>query len=488
MTGKCYIDNKWVLGKGKAFNSINPSTLNTIWSGKASTTNDVSIAIDSATKAFKDWSQLSIIKRIQYLTSFAKICALEKETLAKTIRDEMGKPLWEARQEVSAMIAKINISIQAYDERCKNISKPIGEAISETKFRAHGPLVVFGPFNLPGHLPNGHIVPALLAGNTIVFKPSEQTPKVGEYLTKIWHKCKLPKGVFNMVQGSKKTGIALCHNKHIKGILFTGSFETGAAIHKQLAGQPQKILALEMGGNNPLIVHNPKSIKSAVYATIQSAYITSGQRCVCARRLIVCKNKANQTFINSLICAIKNIKYGPVNKKEEPYMGPIISKQAVKSIIGFQQDLLAKGAKPLVECTTDKINPYLVSPGLIDVSDVKDRNDCEAFGPLLQMIVVDTFEAAIEEANNTDYGLSAGILCQSEKLFKQFKQMSNAGIINWNRQITGASSSAPFGGTGKSGNFRPSAFFAADYCAYPIATIQAKDILMPDKLEPGLEL
>src|SRR3990167_8941296 len=176
---------------------------------------------------------------------------------------------------------------------------PFGRAV--LRHRGHGVMAVLGPYNLPGHLPNGHIIPALLAGNTVVFKPSALTSLVGQKLMEVWEKTNLPKGVLNLVQGGKETGIALAHHPDINGIYFTGSYETGKSLHQFFAGRPEVILALEMGGNNPLVVFNVQNLAAAVYLTIQSAFITSGQRCSCARRLIVANNKEGADFVKRLV-------------------------------------------------------------------------------------------------------------------------------------------------------------------------------------------
>jgi succinylglutamic semialdehyde dehydrogenase len=347
-------------------------------------------------------------------------------------------------------------------------------------------MVVLGPFNFPGHLPNGHIVPALLAGNTVIFKPSEQTPLVTEQILKCWESSKIPKGVINMIHGKKTTGRYLLEHPDIDGLLFTGSYQTGRELAMAMAKTPGKILALEMGGNNPLIVGTVKNKQIAAYLTIQSAYLTSGQRCTCARRLIVNADKEGELFLETLIEMIKSIRVGSYHEVPEPFMGPVISIQSAHNLLQAERDLVAKGATPIIPLKTlDEKTPFL-TPGLIDVTHVADRPDEEFFGPLLQVIRVKSHEEAIKEANRTKYGLAAGLLSDHKEEFQQFYDSVKAGIVNWNMPLTGASSAAPFGGVKESGNNRPSAYYAADYCAYPIASQLNYSLDMPASVTPGI--
>ncbi|MGB1240020.1 MAG: succinylglutamate-semialdehyde dehydrogenase, partial [Pseudomonadales bacterium] len=381
---------------------------------------------------------------------------------------------------------KIAISIKANLERTGESQTDMGAARSALRHKPHGVVAVFGPYNFPGHLPNGHIVPALLAGNTVVFKPSELTPKVGAYTVELWEQAGIPAGVLNLVQGEKETGIALAGSAGIDGLFFTGSSNTGNLLHRQFAGEPGKILALEMGGNNPLIIGEISDVRAAVHETIQSAYITTGQRCVCARRLFVPRGATGDAFLEQLREATTKIAVGEQFAEPAPYMGSLISEQAADGIVAAQQSLLDLGATALVKLEKLKPGTGFVSPGLLDVTEVTELPDEEHFGPLLQVIRYDNFETAISGANNTRFGLSAGLFSDSKEQYELFFRDIRAGIVNWNKQTTGASSAAPFGGVGASGNHRASAYYAADYCAYPVASMEADTLSMPGTLSPGL--
>lgn len=482
-----YINNQWKEGNADPFASINPATNDVVWKGNAASNKDIDEAIRTATEAFPDWSNTPLATREQFLNRFKQCLNESKDPLSLAISQETGKPLWESKSEVSTMINKIDISIEANRQRCHKVSKEHPSATSITRYRPHGVVAVFGPFNFPGHLPNGHIVPALLAGNTVVFKPSEYAPLVAEVTAKCWEAANLPKGVFNLVQGGKNTGQYLAQHPSINGLFFTGSWQTGRALSEQFGSRPEKILAVEMGGNNPLVVSELSDIKAAAYLTVQSAYLTSGQRCTCARRLIVIHHSNSEDYLAELIRMIHTIKVGAYTDSPEPFMGPVISRQAANTLIQAQNILIQRGGQPLVKMELLQEESSFLSPGLIDVTPITDRPDDEYFGPLLQLIKVNSFEEAIEEANRTSYGLAAGLLSDNEMQYKEFYRRIRAGVVNWNVQLTGASSSAPFGGIGHSGNHRPSAYYAADYCSYPVASLESSKIKMPSVISPGIK-
>jgi len=448
--------------------------------------NQISAAIAAARAAFVQWSATSVQDRIRLLRALESHYRAEKESIAQAISAETGKPLWESRQEADSMANKVPISIEAYQQRCGEQSSPLPDATGFTRFRPHGVLAVLGPFNMPGHLPNGHIVPAVLAGNAVVLKPSELTPRSGEIFARAFAAAGFPTGVFNLVQGGKETGALLARHTDVNGILFTGSTAGGIALRHACADQPGKILALEMGGNNPLIVHETGDLAAAAYLIVQSAYITAGQRCSCARRLIVVRGEESDALVTRLIAMINNIRVGFANDEPQPFMGPVISVQAADKLLSGQVELVRDGGIVLVEMKRSPRHPALLSPGLIDVTHVRNRPDAELFGPLLQLIRVNDFDAAIREANNTSYGLSAGLICGNPGLYQKFQTQIRAGVLAWNRPLTGASSHLPFGGIGQSGNHRPGGYFAKDYAAYPVASLESTKAQLPEKLLPGI--
>lgn len=459
-----------------------------MWRGYAADAAMVDEAIKAARIAFDSWSRTSIDERTALIRRYQEILKERKDELAQAISDETGKQLWESKTEAATMIGKVDLSITAYEQRTGTSNKDLNGINTVLTHRPHGVLLVLGPYNFPGHLPNGHIVPALLAGNVILFKPSEITPMVGQKMIECLVEAGLPAGVVSLLQGGGSTGALLSGHADIDGVLFTGSSRTGAALHKQFAGQPHKLLALEMGGNNPLIFHQVDDLKAAVYHTIQSAFITSGQRCTCARRLIVVDDDSGREFVDQLSKAIDGIKVAMPNDDPEAFIGPVVSNQVAEQLMQAQQNMLDQGATALVAMRRDNPDTPLLTPGLIDVTHQQNREDEEYFGPLLQLIWVDSFDAAIDQANDTRFGLAAGILTDADELWQEFYLRAHAGILNRNRPTTGASGGAPFGGVGASGNHRPSAFYAADYCAYPMASMSDDRATLPESLTTGIKL
>jgi len=482
-----FIAGHWQPGTAGALTTADPATGALRQHGNAAGDGQVAAAVAAARQAFAGWSARPQAEREAVVRHFAELVGAHKEELATLIAEETGKPLWETRGEAGAMHAKIDISITAYHDRTGVTSAPQGDGRRRLVHRPHGVMVVFGPYNFPGHLPNGHIVPALLAGNTVVFKPSEYTPRTGRRMIELWQQCGLDNGEVNLVQGAADTGKALAADAGIDGVLFTGSARTGFALHQALAAQPQKILALEMGGNNPLVVDRVEAIDAAVLIILQSAYLSAGQRCTCARRLYVPAGEFGDRLLQKLADAVAQLRVGTPFAEPQPFMGAVISAAARERVLAATRAIRDAGAQALVEPAPLADDTGLMTPGLLDVTGI-DAGDEEVFGPLLQVSRYTDFDDAIAAANNTRYGLSAGLLADDAARYEQFHGAIRAGIVNWNRPLTGASSAAPFGGIGASGNHWPSAYYAADYCAYPVASLESEAPALPATLPHGVTL
>jgi succinylglutamic semialdehyde dehydrogenase len=485
-TGETFIGGRWRMGEGAEFSSIAPADGKEIWKGREAAQTDVESAVAAAREAFSGWRRTSIADRIGLVRTFAKLVESRKTDMAAIISRSTGKPLWDAATEAAAMIGKAELSAKAYGERTPTKEAPAGAFTARVSHHPHGVMAVLGPFNFPGHLPNGHIMPALIAGNTVVFKPSEQTPDVAEFTVRLWEEAGAPPGVVNLLQGGRGPAEALVAHEHVDGVLFTGGVPAGRAIHKALAGRPEKIVALELGGNNPLVVWDASDLDAAARIIVKSAYITAGQRCTCARRLIVRTGAQGDAAIAALTHLVDRIIVGQPDAVSPPFIGPLISAKAADQVMAAQADWLRAGGVALREMRRLDLGPAFVSPGLIDVTAINSRKDEEVFGPLLQVIRVPTFEAAIEEANNTRFGLAAGLISDDEELFVQFEMEVRAGVLNWNRQTTGASGAAPFGGVGQSGNHRPAGYYAADYSAWPMASLIAPGVVKDEEPIIGL--
>jgi succinylglutamic semialdehyde dehydrogenase len=451
--------------------SFEPATGDQLWTGEIG---DADREVTAARGAWASWAAKPLAVRIETLRRFANTVRAQKDKFADLIARETGKPLWEAATEVDAVVGKVDISVSAYAERTsqRRVEGALGAKVS-VRHKPHGVLAVLGPYNFPAHLPNGHIVPALIAGNAVVFKPSEKTPATGEYLVRLLHEAGVPEGCVRLLIGGPEQGRALAAHPGIDGLLFTGSARAGLALHRQFGETPEKILALEMGGNNPLIVWDAADIHAASVLAVQSAFLSAGQRCTAARRLIVEDGK-HEALIEAVVKLADRLVVDQPHANPAPFMGPVIDNGAADGLQEAFLDLMTKGARTLKHLVRpDEGKPFL-TPALLDVTAVTNRPDAELFGPILQVIRVADFDAALIEANSTRYGLAASLVGGSPQLYEKFWANIRAGVINWNKPTNGAPSNAPFGGVGLSGNHRPSAYYAADYCAYPVTSSEAE--------------
>jgi len=486
-TGECLIGGRWLMGGGASFVSISPSDGSESWKGNEASHEDVNAAVAAANASLPAWRRCSITERIGIVRAFAKLVDARRSDMAAIISRATGKPLWDAATEAAAMVGKAELSVKAYEERTPSKEATAGPFIARITHHPHGVMAVLGPFNFPGHLPNGHIMPALIAGNTVIFKPSEQTPEVAEFTLRLWEEAGIPPGVINLLQGARAPAEQLVAHDNVHGILFTGGVPAGRAIHRVLGGKLEKIVALELGGNNPLVVWDAADLQSAAKLIVKSAYITSGQRCTCSRRLIIKAGEDGNAVLGALTTLIDRLTIDRPDAQPQPFIGPLISAHAAQQVLAVQAEWLRNGGIAIREPKRLPIGPAYLSPGLIDVTALPERRDEEIFGPLLQVIRVTDFEAALDEANNTRFGLAAGLISDSAELFTRFESEVRAGVLNWNRQTTGASGAAPFGGVGQSGNHRPAGYYAADYSAWPMASLIAPGAVKDDEAIVGLK-
>jgi succinylglutamic semialdehyde dehydrogenase len=453
--------------------SRDPCTGEVVWRGPATGEAELDARVRRARSAFADWEQTPLAARRDIALRFADAVRADREAIARLISRETGKPYWETLTEADSVAAKVAISIRAQDERAGETVSEAGGVRQAIRHRPHGVLAVIGPFNFPMHLANGHIVPALLAGNAVIFKPSEKTPASGLRMAELWAQAGLPEGVLQVALGGGDVGRALVTHEEIDGVLFTGGAPAGRSIHQALAGRPDKILALELGGNNPLIAWDVADPEVAAHLIVQSAFVSAGQRCSCARRLITPAGPEGDRVVDALVGLVDRLRVGAPFEEPQPFLGPVIDNAAADAMLRAQQALEGAGAKAIRPLRRLAPDLPLLSPGLLDVTPVAAPPDEEYFGPLLQVRRAATFNEALAAASATRFGLAAGLIGGDEALWKRFWRGIRAGVVNWNRPTTGASSTAPFGGVGASGDHRPSAFYAADYCAWPVAGLEA---------------
>ena len=447
--------------------SYEPATGKEMWRGKVGDAGDV---VSRARRAWPAWAAQPLSTRMELLRRFANEVRKQAEVLAETIARETGKPMWESAREVEAVVEKVEISIRSYAER--SARRKLDSAIQGTmavRHKPHGVMAVIGPYNHPAHIPCAHIIPALLAGNTVVFKPSERTPATGELIARCFNKAGISAAIVQVLFGGPEQGEALVAHEGIDGVLFTGSANTGITINRRLANRPDKVLALEMGGNNPLIVWDTPKITDAASLVIQSAFTTAGQCCHSARRLIIKQSMYDAVMTEIKALADRIIVDEPF-AKPTPFMGPVIDNEVADGLTESFLYLLSNGGRAIKHLVRPDDDLPFLSPAIIDTTAMPERPDVELFGPILQVIKVDDLDAAIAEANHTRFGLTASMIGGSPQEYNRFWANVRTGIVNWNRPTISASHAAPLGGIGLSGNHRPYGYYAADYCAYPVAS------------------
>ncbi len=479
------IGGVWSPINGADIVSNNPAhPARVVWSG-ASRSGDVHAAVHAARAALPAWSRWPMERRADALRRFAELARASKDRVADLICEETGKAMWESQAEAGLISGKVDITLEegvrSGRHRVETFEFPMGGAkIARCHFRPHGVMAVVGPYNFPAHLPNGHIVPALLTGNTVVFKPSDKAPAVGQLLVELLDEAlrasDAPAGVVNLVQGKADTASALVNHDGIDGILFTGSWPVGRRIMEANLDRPGRIVALEMGGNNPAVVMPDADLYQGVVEVVRCAFNTTGQRCTSTRRLIVHEAVADRV-IPAVVKAASSLVIGDPRSDEPVFMGPIISEEARAAVFAAERRFAERGGRVILESTAvPGLEGWYLTPSIVMVDrfamDADDAGcDEEVFGPMLRITVVKSLDEAIEQANATRYGLAASIFTADAAAQERFLAEARAGCININCGTAGASSKLPFGGLGFSGNHRPAGAFSLDYCAYPVATM-----------------
>ncbi|MBX3408027.1 MAG: aldehyde dehydrogenase family protein [Phycisphaeraceae bacterium] len=493
------IGGEWVAlnsgGRGAAkLESHNPARpLEIVWSGGTRLAH-VESAVAAARRAAPAWAAWGRDSRFNVLRRFADLCKANAAKMAELICDETGKAMWEAKGEAAALASKVDITLDASPigglRRVEGYEVEVGpQRIGRCWFRPHGVMAVIGPFNFPAHLPNGHIIPALAMGNTLVFKPSDKAPGVGQLLVELLAEALAKenapdkgRGVVNLVQGGAEIASALTTHDGIDGILFTGSWPVGRRIMEANLDRPGRLVALEMGGNNAAVVMDDADLRQAAIEVVRCAFNTTGQRCTCTRRVIVHESIADN-FLRAVCTCASKLAIGDPRARQPVFMGPIIRREARDAVLDFQTRAKKAGAQVVLEAAPvsprGSADGWYISPGVMLVDRFTSAPgatrgfdpgcDDEIFGPLLRMTTVDSLDEAIEQCNATRFGLAASIFTRSQETAQRFMAGIRCGCININNGTAGASSKLPFGGLGLSGNHRPAASFSLDYCAYPVA-------------------
>lgn len=487
-----FINGEFVLANSNsmAFGNVSPADLSERVIDITTDTKHVDQACDAAQRAFREWSELSIEMRMEFVNKLKEIFIRREEEFAEVIARETGKPLWETKTEAKAIVGKINITFQYSMELIKEVrvEQALPNVDGFIRFRPRGVFAVLGPFNFPAHLPNGHIIPALITGNCVVFKPSELTPATGQLMAECYEEAGFPPGVFNLVQGRGEIGKRLVSHKNIDGVLFTGSYETGLKISESTVQDYWKILALEMGGKNSTIVWEDADLDKAIYESLIGVFMSSGQRCSCTSRIFVHKSVASE-FTERFYQRAKKLSIG--HWSENPFMGPVINEKSMDTYIRFQDIAVREGAEKVMRGKALELDRkgYYVTPSIYKVKDYNAQStyqNTEIFGPNAAIYEISDLDTAIDITNCSGYGLSMAIFTKDRSQYETCLKRAKVGLLNWNRTTNGASSRLPFGGTGKSGNDRPSAHFAVYYCTVPVASLEDSTGFDPSKVLPGM--
>lgn len=464
-----------------------PSTV--VWSG-SSPAGHVDEAVSAARRAATPWARAGLEARRRVLLAFKALAESRVDEMAALIRDETGKPGWDAKAEAQLLAAKVDVTLEEGPHAAMSRVAPFETPLTATRtgrcwFRPHGVMAVVGPFNFPAHLPNGHIVPALAMGNTVVFKPSDKAPACGQllaqWLQEALDACGAPPGVMNLVHGGADVASSLVSHDGLDGVLFTGSWAVGRRIMLANVDRPGRILALEMGGNSPAAILPDADLDQAVTECVRSAFVTAGQRCTCTRRLVLHRSIAAEVM-ERLDRAVGSLAVGDPRSEPPVFMGPVIDGRARHALLETHDALAGAHGSRVVRAMRPLDLPgggWYLAPGLMLVERFvrsapgegvrTGGDDVEVFGPLLRVAVCDSPEEMLEQCNATSYGLAASVFTRSPEWTGLFLDGLRAGCINLNTGTAGASSRLPFGGLGLSGNHRPAGAFSVDYCAHPIA-------------------
>jgi succinylglutamic semialdehyde dehydrogenase len=444
---------------------------------------DVDAAVARSRAAFPAWRDAGFAERAAVLRRFADAARAGAEELAQLIAREVGKALWDARGEAALLAAKVDATI---DEGMRFVAPIEAGPGVRASFHPRGVLAVLGPFNFPAHLPNGHIVPALATGNTAVLKPSELAPAAAEWMAARWRDAGLPAGVLEIVHGGSGTGAALAGHDDIDAVLFTGSYAAGRALQAATLDQPGKLLALEMGGHNAVVVLEDADLDLAAAETALSIAVTTGQRCTCAGRLFVARGVLD-TFQAKLVRVLRGLRIGPP-LAADVFMGPLVSRAAHERVVAARALADEAGGERVLQVEPPLPPPY-VGPGLVRFASAAQTHPYqreEVFGPEAALYPVDDLDAAIAAVNDSDYGLAAAVFTRDRAKYEHCIGRVRTGNLNWNKGTVGASGKLPFGGSGRSGNDRPAGITASVYCTYPQAHIESEAGFDPASLPPGM--
>jgi len=446
-------------------------------------TPQVEAAVARARRAFPAWRDAGFEARARILRRFADLAREGSEDLARLIAREVGKALWDARAEAALVASKVELTLEHGMRHVAPIEAGPG---ARAEYWPRGVLAVLGPFNFPAHLPNGHIVPALATGNSVVLKPSELAPATADWMARTWQKAGLPEGVLEIVQGRAATGSALALHLDVDGVLFTGSYPTGRALEQALIDQPGKLLALEMGGKNAIVVLDDADLELAVAESALSICASTGQRCSSASRLFVARGVLDE-YLARLLRVLRGVQIGPP-LADGVFMGPLVSQAAHAKLMHYRALASEAGGERLLAVDPGRPAPF-AGAGLVRFASTQQEHAYqrdEIFGPEAALYPIDDLDSAIAAVNDSDFGLAASVFTRDHNLFERCIGRVRTGLLNWNRGTIGASGKLPFGGARRSGNDRPAGILSTLYCTTPQARLEHAGGFDPATLPPGM--
>ncbi|MFS0574719.1 NAD-dependent succinate-semialdehyde dehydrogenase [Sporosarcina sp. 179-K 3D1 HS] len=450
-----YIDGSWTEPEsGEYYNVVNPATGETISQGSYGDDRDAKKAIDAAHAAFKEWAAIPATKRSKYLVRIYDLLLENADRLARTISEEMGKPIREARAEVSAAAEYVLWNAEEAKRTYGDvIPSPIKSKRLQTIRQPVGPVAAITPWNFPLSMVTRKIAPALAAGCTVVFKPDSQTPGSAVEFFKIAEAAGLPKGVLNLVTGnSSKIGSAVMQDQRIRKITFTGSTEIGKLLLRQAAEQVKGV-SMELGGHAPFIVFEDADLDKAVEGAVASKFRNSGQTCICTNRIYVQESIKDQ-FLEKMKAKVEQLVIGN-GLRENTEFGPVVNAGSLDKVKNQVQDAVAKGAVIVTggeECKVEgHENGFFYAPTILsDVDESMLITYEETFGPLAPVYTFKTEEEVIERANDSIYGLASYFYTNDLSRSIRVAEALEYGMVGVNDALI-TSVQGPFGGVKESG-------------------------------------
>ncbi|MHB9286277.1 aldehyde dehydrogenase family protein [Halobacteriales archaeon Cl-PHB] len=463
-----YIDGEWTDGHGDGtFESENPATGDTLGEFRRGTEADVRDATEAADEAYEEWRDLSYIDRAEYLWDIYHELKDRHQELGEVVTKECGKEISEGKADVTEAWHMVEWA-------AGNARHPHGDVVpseipSKDAYMRRKPRGVVGcitPWNFPVAIPFWHMAVSLVEGNTVVWKPAEQTPWCGQIIAEMFEDAGIPDGVFNMVQGFGDTGAAIVDDDQVDTVLFTGSAEVGTKIAGQVGGEPGKLAACEMGGKNGIVVTENADLDIAVHSAVMSSFKTTGQRCVSSERLIV-HEEVYDEFKERFVEVAEKVAVGdPLD--EDTFMGPVVDDSQIEKFGKYNDLARTEGANVLVD--REELAPEEVPDGMADghwvgpfVYEVDYDPDLrilqeEVFGPHVALVEYSgDIERAVEIHNDTPYGLAGAVISEDYRQINYFRDHADLGLAYANLPSIGAEVQLPFGGVKKSGNGYPSA-------------------------------